>query len=687
MQTIQLYIQGTRVDMFDDESVSITQTIKNVRDIEKVFTSFTKQFTLPASKTNNKLFKHYYNFDIVDGFDGRKKVAANIELNYIPFKNGKLKLDGVEMKDNKPFSYKVIFYGDTVSLRDIIGDDKLSDLDFGNDFDGIKYDATTIETYLTTKNPATPTEDLIVPLITHSQIPFYDSGSTGNPNNMDYVSSTTYQGVFWNELKYAIRLNRIIEAIEDTYSISFSDGFFKDTANTRFYNLFMWLHRKKGFVETESGEAENFVNNFTPNSSDLNFQMTSDRLIAVLDPARLSSMSVTVTPVTSDPYRIKIVRNDASAIYLSGNVTGTQTVTEGVDFTYSYGTYKVYLLTEVASITIVSVTWNITYDGVTSLTFSTSGSFNIASDIPFVISQQIPKIGVIDFLTGLFKMFNLVAEVEEDGTIYVDTLDTYYAAIASGGKRSQDAPYDISEFVDVSSSNVNAALPFSEIDYLYKDTGTILAKKYNELVNKDWGAINYIDDQVPTDRFTGGIYKVEVPFHHAQFERLTDLDTGSQTEIVIGKFVDDNRDPYFGSPLVFYAVRHNIPAGYAFVTAVNASNVPTAVSNETFANVPLNTLALSEATSDKSLHFTEELGEYDNVVFEGSLFEDYYKTYIQNVFKLNNRITKVTAYLPLRILLNYTLADRFQIVGRVYKINSIQTNLLTGKSEIELLND
>jgi hypothetical protein len=686
MQTIQLYIQGTRVDMFDDESVSITQTIKNVRDIEKVFTSFTKQFTLPASKTNNKLFKHYYNFDIVDGFDGRKKVAANIELNYIPFKNGKLKLDGVEMKDNKPFSYKVIFYGDTVSLRDIIGDDKLSDLDFGNDFDGIKYDATTIETYLTTKNPATPTEDLIVPLITHSQIPFYDSGSTVAGSSNMYYSAGTFQGVRFNELKYAIRLNRIIEAIEDTYSISFSDGFFKDTANTRFYNLFMWLHRKKGFVETESGEAENFVNNFTPNSSDLFFSMSSDRLSGLLDPARLSSMSVTIVPATTDYYKIKIVRNDTTTVYLSGSVTGTQTITEGTNFSYGYGTYKVYLITEAATITIISVTWNITYDGITSLTFPTSESFNIASDIPFVISQQIPKIGVIDFLTGLFKMFNLVAEVEEDGTIYVDTLDTYYAAIASGGKRSQDAPYDISEFVDVSSSNVNPALPFSEIDYLYKDTGTILAKKYNELVNKDWGAINYIDDQVPTDRFTGGIYKVEVPFHHAQFERLTDL-AGSQTEIVIGKFVDDNRDPYFGSPLVFYAVRHNIPAGYALVTAVNASNVPTAVSNETFANVPLNTLDLSEATSDKSLHFTEELGEYDNVVFEGSLFEDYYKTYIQNVFKLNNRITKVTAYLPLRILLNYTLADRFQIVGRIYKINSIQTNLLTGKSEIELLND
>ena len=64
MQSIQLYIEGQRVDMFKDESVNITQSIKNVKDVAKIFTEFTKTFTLPASKTNNKIFKHYYNFDI-----------------------------------------------------------------------------------------------------------------------------------------------------------------------------------------------------------------------------------------------------------------------------------------------------------------------------------------------------------------------------------------------------------------------------------------------------------------------------------------------------------------------------------------------------------------------------------------------------------------------------------------------
>jgi hypothetical protein len=64
MRTLQLYIAGKRVDLFKDESVELTQTIKNVRDISKVFTEFTQTFAIPASKKNNKIFEHYYNFNI-----------------------------------------------------------------------------------------------------------------------------------------------------------------------------------------------------------------------------------------------------------------------------------------------------------------------------------------------------------------------------------------------------------------------------------------------------------------------------------------------------------------------------------------------------------------------------------------------------------------------------------------------
>jgi hypothetical protein len=105
-------------------------------------------------------------------------------------------------------------------------------------------------------------------------------------------------------------------------------------------------------------------------------------------------------------------------------------------------------------------------------------------------------------------------------------------------------------------------------------------------------------------------------------------------------------------------------------------------------NMPSNSVSFSSGTSTANINFKDEKNEYtgDNT-FTGTLFKNYYETYIENVFNTKNRITKVKAYLPLRILLNFTLADRFDINGKRYKINSIETNLATGESNIELLNE
>ena len=59
MLALQIYINGSRADTFKDESVTITQSIQNVRDVGKIFTDFTQSFNLPASQNNNKIFKHF----------------------------------------------------------------------------------------------------------------------------------------------------------------------------------------------------------------------------------------------------------------------------------------------------------------------------------------------------------------------------------------------------------------------------------------------------------------------------------------------------------------------------------------------------------------------------------------------------------------------------------------------------
>ena len=99
MQNVSLYLGNDRLDLFGDEQINVTESIRNAKDISKVFTTFSRQFTIPASKNNNKLFQHYYNYHIQNGYDARVRQTSRIEINHLVFRYGKLKLNGVDLKD------------------------------------------------------------------------------------------------------------------------------------------------------------------------------------------------------------------------------------------------------------------------------------------------------------------------------------------------------------------------------------------------------------------------------------------------------------------------------------------------------------------------------------------------------------------------------------------------------------
>jgi hypothetical protein len=686
MQKIQLYIEGQRVDLFDDESVVLTQTIQNVKDVQKVFTDYSKTFTLPATKENNKIFKHYYNNSITNGFDGRSRVSATLELNHLKFRKGKIKLEGVDLKNNVPHSYKVRFTGNTVTLKDLLGEDKLNAL---NSLDSINlvYDSSSIKSSFQ-DNPST--NDVIVPLITHTQRLTYNSHSSANDvGNLHYDSSgggSNVHGVSWNDLKYALRLDRIIQAIEVKYGITFSNDFFTST-NEPYYNLFMWLHRKKGDVtSTGTGNilAQSLVNTWTvthnPTQTGIINVSTLNITSTTLNPSsnsffQFGGLTLKLKTTSADSYNVSIQINGQEAhrvIDASGDVDISDT-----EYNLVAGGYNV-IIESANNITFSEVTWVLeTRIGTSSfITSFTSASFTHNNSFSFIISQQIPDLKIIDFLTGVFKMFNLTSYVDDNtGEVIVKTLDNYY----SGG-----VSYDITEFIDRSKSTVNVALPFKEITFEHGDTKTLLAKQHEQLAAQTWGKMHY--NQVGGIDFGGDIYKVKTPFSQLKYERLRDYNTDAVTSIQYGYFVDDNQEPYYGKPLLFYPIRNNGNN----ISFVEDSTTHSPIVNY---NIPSNSVALSSATSKYNINFNQEFNEYGalsdpaDYEFTDTLFEAYHKDYISDVFDVTNRLTKLTAYLPLRILLNYTLADRFNISGTTYKINSIKTNMLTGKSDLELLND
>ncbi len=687
---LQLYIQDTRVDLFKDETVSLTDTIQNVRDIAKIFTTFTKTFTLPASQVNNKLFQHYYNFDILNpstnksAFDARIKVTARLELNHIPYKDGKIKLEGVDMKNNQPYAYRVTFFGNTVDLKDIIGEDKLNVL---TSLDSLKKDfnATNIKTYLET-NPAS--SDIIVPLITHTQRLFYNSSSsahTDDTGNLYYHTGSSHDhGVRWDNLKYAIRVHNIIEAIETKYGLTFSSDFFTETSNDQYSKLFMWLHRKKGVVETGSQIANfpSIVDGWSTGVGTSSYtQMVTTTTLRLTEDAETfgTDFTLTLTGATGT-YDILIEKDGVS--YYSEN--GISSATKIIDLhalnggIAQSGDYTV-TITVTSAVSFNTINWSITTDefGTVITDQFNTGSYTASATFEFVITSQMPEMKVIDFLSGIFKMFNLTAFVNNSGTIVVKTLDSYY----TGG-----TSYDITEYVDIEQGQVNVALPFKEISFGYEDTDSFFSAIHNQLFNKEWGTVDYNDNE----SLDGGLYKIELPFGHMKFEKLIDINGSNDTDTQWGWSVDDNQDSYIGKPVLFYPVYTSVGSKtISFVDVINTSTGEFANNVEITGsiNMPSNSVAFATATSTANINFFNELNEYEpNEDFSGTLFKNYYETYIKTVFNSKNRLTKIKARLPMNILLNYSLADKFRIEGTEYRINSITTNLTTGEADIELLN-
>jgi len=689
MLEMQLYIKSQRVDLFKDESVTLTDSIQNVRDIEKIFTSFSQSFSLPASKTNNKIFKHYYNFNIEQNFafDARVKTPANIELNTLPFRRGYIKLEGVDLKDNVPYLYRVTFFGEIVKLKDAIGESKLSDL---QGLGTTNYSSLNVITMLR-RDPELG-YDTVVPLITHTQRLYYDSVSH-NPDDGNLYwhtgSGTHLHGVKWNELKPAMRVNKIIEAIEQTFpQIEFTNDFFKNEFNGKFNKLFMWISRKSGAVENLNDDfATSTPIEFPSSQSSLGVfgsQYTSIYMNFGFDWNYVTLWRYSIVPTSNDPYIAEVYSVFGELVYQSSVTTGTLIINKSdLNITsFDYIELNLYIRTSQA-ITFSQIRWEGTYYAPRyprfiqdSLTV-TASNITTGTEFLFDYKRQMPDITVLNFLSGLFKMFNLTAFVQDDGKIKVQPLNEYY--------NDTPAYRDITEYVGIEKSSVDAALPYRQVKFEFGDTKSFLANKYGEINNKAWGLLQYNNER---NDLTGSLYKITAPFGHFLYERLTDNGTSQQTNIQWGYSVDKSQNALLPQPLLFYPINVDDNPSISFINEVDAENNPVSKLETNARSMPFNHYGETPAQGDGfQLNFSREVSEWTGDFNFGVTLFSAYEKYIQSIFDPRQRITKVEVMLPLAVLLSIKMNDRIIIAGNNYIINKLTTNLSTGKSQLELIND
>jgi hypothetical protein len=687
---VNLFINGELLDQYADESVDIVSSVLDVSDITKNTGDYSKSFTVPASKNNNRLFKHWYNASIDNGFDARSKVEGSIDIDGVPFKLGKWRLNKCNIVKGRLESYTINFFGNLPNISDTIGEDMLSDLAFPT----LDHDWTSTSVIAGLQG-ALFGGDLAYTLMANKRY-FYNSHS-GAPDvdattiNIANGASTSHAtGVVWSDLRPSVKLSKIIEAIETRYNattyenpIVFSRDFF---STTEFAEQYLWL---KADDREAIGGGEEIVDFTAGSGTYINLSTNIGTFVTIRTGASRQRFVISniITPASgyeNVPYTFIVRNEDTNEDVYSWDseqwANGDGVISIGTNLFSPSGT------------TTFNFTWHVKSNAKIEFTASIGivkiiAAGSVASDVStgtqtlvneVVIADEMPELKIVDFLKGIFNMFKLVAIPKDDGSIYVNTLDSYYA---------QGQRYDATKYIDFAKFDVDRGELLKRISFEFEEPSTIMNMEFKKQASDGQGygssLVNIYETTTPKKLIDGDTLEVKLPFEQIYFEKLTDQNTvvtDANTNIQTGVILDDNLNQVVPKAVLHYVTRQDIAA------------TPIRFVNDLGVDVELNQSLLSPIH-----HFGVENPMYSNIFeaefsnFTGetlvnNLYSIHYEDYIKAIFELKRRTFMYTANLPIQIVTRLELNDVIAIGEIDYRINKYSYNLLNGLTKLELIN-
>lgn len=699
---IAIYIGDRRLDLFKDESIKLTSALNDIEKLSNVFNDFTQSFTVPATANNNEIFQYYYDMDYDNTFNANIRVDAYLELNTVPFRFGSIELESVKVKSGRPDSYKITFFGGLTQLSELFGDDLISELDYKKEIvNGVETKVKTWNSlsqfdyaysstnFINSINlPTFQNGQIITPLIAWAE---RDWGYQLPSGKITLDIKTDTGAILDSELRPAIRIENILNAIETKYGITFTKQFFNKSV---FKNLFMWLNGR---------EAELTQNEYTINLNP--FSGTNDGSFSYTAPninirRRSYSESYDVDYIFQITYSINvsvptarydlIVYNESNEVIRTfkrtGNTTNTITRFDRKGYQGSVFVeekYRLVILPYSNNTFTINTTVNYTRSDTANQSGTTYVNVNSIGTVvnltPIIkIEEHLPSLKVNDFFTGIMKMFKLVIRPETSTRFYVNTIDGFYG----------DGEFlDLTDYVDISNIDYERPLIYKEIDFTFKESNNVNSTTFRRSFGLGYGDLKARYPQISNKE----TLKVELPFENMMFERLrleTGTGDGNFTDIYIGQSVsaDENSTSVSknksGPILFYYNGISSIPQTPIRIKFQNNSSIPVAYVH----NVG-NTDDMVLSQVKQAVNWGSENDPWHLTRIDNSLYLNYWNNWINTIYDLKQRKVKLRAILPPRIIDRLSLNDRILISGQRYKINDFSVNLTTGETDFNLFKD
>jgi len=703
-------------DLYEDEDIPLSLSIDDFKNVAEQVKSYSKDFNLPATKRNNRIFNQMYEVTRADNglvFNPYVKTQCVLKQDGFILFEGYLRLIDVKDKEGE-ISYNVNLYSEVVALADVLKDRTFSELDFTeleNDYNigNILHSWNNTGTSITYTNPSTSGfrdtyKTLRYPYINWNH-QFSPDPTTGSPN------LTNLETAF----RPCIQLKYLIQNIFAATEFNFISNFFDSADFDRLYMDFNWgadnnpaltdnTHLCAKLGGTPIHQA---TTSFAP--LQLNNNPAASNFAPFIFPANYDAATNIITATQDNEY-YNITYQYAVANYQVGttrfiscrwlhntteiDLTTSNSISYNDTFYYT-GSFNIVLQTgdtlqaqfKADLQTATQYAEQRTYQSFSPTTYANvvtfvTGTLSITSDL--ILQTLRGELDQWGFLKGIMTMFNLVSLVDESdpNTIHIEPYsDVFINNTKSGATNdltlaSRGIQHDWTEKIDVSEmelkplNDLNKKTIFKFVedddDYafnVYKNsTGRLYGSKVFPPIGSSPAAFNILEgeDEITAEPFAATVSKPLME----QFPEFV-------VPALYAQGSDDVWEGFENSPRIFYNnYAQPLTSCSPHVPAQNGSGdyyLTTFLQFSHLSTIP----SVSATTKDFVFNSQQLLAGVGNPPTD-NLYSTYWQPYFNELYNADTRIMTLRVNLSPSDVSNFKFYDTVFIKNRVFRVNKIE---------------
>ena len=694
-------------DLYQEEDIPLTLSVDEFKNVAEKVQSYSKDFNLPATKRNNKIFDSIFEITRTDmgglNFNPYVKTKSVLKQDgYILF-NGYLRLIDIK-DDNGEISYDVNLYSEVVALADTLKDKTFADLDFSelnHDYDKSNIQNSWVNgTGITLITPLVSTNSYAyssaVGNLTNTNVlkyPFVDwtgnillaNGSTGSGATDGFPELTSLEQAFRPFIKLTYIINKIFADTQFTWTSAFFDANLFD----RLFMDFNWGEGNAPVVFNSSGLLTKAVDFSIPATyttlafDEMNYPLVGGTALnadfgysAGVFTAQEDSQVYTFT------YNMEFKRgfslDTLSVEWVVNGVAVNPATTTNTSFFYT-GSFTTPPLSAGDTVLCQAKSPAGLYDleGVLSAFSTTPSLITITTSVSQTTSETLletlrGELGQWDFLKGLMTMFNLVTMPDPDNpnNILIEPYsDVFITNTAGTNLAARSIQHDWTDKVDVSEmqltplTDLNKHTIFKyeedEDDYafnIYKNSTSGFLYGSKEF---DASGFTILEgtDEIVAEPFAATIPKPIAP----QFPTFI-------IPVIYSMNDDGTTEGFDNLPRIVHI--NSVVTGVSFYVPPqnggSSENILEFLQSSHLSSIPV----ISGTTTDLNFGECQYINPLGPTVTD-NLFNTYWLPYYNELYNANTRTMTMKVNLTPTDINTFKFNDKVMIKNRVFRVNKI----------------